>query len=499
MADVCILGGGVNGLAAAATLAKAGRRVTLLEARGALGGLAAGEELAPGLSTFGDRLDAAPPVGLLDELELERHGLRWRDDVPPLLVADGEADGLLVHAEPGPMWEQLPAAEAQRYADWRSALARWTSPVRALLTERPPDLKTRAPGELFALAKHALSLRRLGDRDMHELMRVAPMAVHDWAHEIFTDARLRAAIAPRALAGTTAGPRSPGTCASLLLDEALRGREPFGGGPALVAALTACARERGAELRTDARAEEILLDADGVRGVRVAGGETVEARTVLSTADFATTMLALVDPAQLPDRMETAARVWKRRATTAVVHIALEAAPELPAAGGRPVERVSSATDLRAMERAADGPKHGRLAENSWSELRIHRPAEGSGAVVTMHVHGVPYALPEGGRETVEERALAQLERLSPGSRGRVAATRTKTPADLEREHGLAGGHLFHGEHILDQLWLQRPALSCSRYATPISGLYLGGGSVHPGGALPGGAGILAARALVSG
>lgn len=490
--DVLVLGGGLDGLAAAATLARGGARVQLLEARPVLGGLAAAEELAPGLSTAGERLAWAPPHGLLDGLDLD---VQYAAEDPPLLVADGTARGLFVHASPARMQAELGPEAAQAYAAWRAQLDRWTPPLRAALLARPPDLASQAFADLFGLARSALALRRLGKRDLTELLRVAPTSVQDWLEDTLSDERLRAGLAVSALAGTTAGPRSPGTAATLLLDQVCRGREPAGGPPALAAALASAARARGAELTTGARAARILVEDGAARGALLADGTEVRADQVLSALDVATTLSDLIEPAHLPERLFAAARAWKRRGRVAVVHLALEGPPLLPAAGGEAVARVSTVTSLAAAERAADAAKHGRLPELTWAELRLlPQPA---GTVVTLHVHAVPETADgEAARLAVERDARAILLRLAPDAR--IARARVKLPRDLEREHGLPGGHLCQGELSLDQLFIQRPAPLLARYSTPIAGLWLGGGSSHPGGGLPGGAGILAARALLA-
>lgn len=523
-ADVLVVGAGVDGLACAAALARSGRRVALCEARARPGGLAAGEELEHGARTAGDRLAWAPPLGLLDGLELERHGLVWRAEPPPVLVVDAAGGGLLVHADPARMSAALGGVAAARYAALRAKLERWAQAVRPLLLDVPPDLgllsgalSGRAgedggvagllarAGESLGLARKGLALRRLGARDLTELLRAAPMAARDFLEDELYDPRLATALALPALAGTTLGPRAPGTTATLLLDAFCGGPEPLGGPPALVDALVACARRHGVAMHTSTRVAEILVRDGRACGARVATGAgevAIQAELVVSTLDVATTALELVAPASVPDALERAARAFKRRGRAAVVHLALAQPPRFPAAGGAPVERAVSTADPDVMERAADAAKHGRLAEAPWAELRVLTPptpraGDGAGAVVTLHLHAVPAdAGDDATRAAVEAAARAILARLVPDAR--VLTARVKLPADLAREHGHGGGHLAGGELILDQLWIQRPALCASRYRTPLAGLWLGGSGSHPGGGMPGGAGALAARAILA-
>jgi len=255
-------------------------------------------------------------------------------------------------------------------------------------------------------------------------------------------------------------------------------------------------------LHTSTTVERITCADGRVTGALAAndgGTERFEAPLVVSARDFASTVLDLLDPADTPASLERAARVFKRRGRVAVVHLALDRAPDCPGAHGVQVERALGTSSLAAMERASDDAKHGRLAAEPWSEMRVVPSLDGDGCAVTLHVHACPEdADDDATRAAVERAARAALARLAPET-GALKATRAcvvKLPVDVEREHGLAGGHLAGGELILDQLWVQRPALCAARYATPLAGLWLAGPSSHPGGGLPGAAGVLAARAV---
>ncbi len=494
MADAIVVGGGLEGLTAAAFLAKAGRRVCVLEASETLGGVHAGSEIAPGFrapgvahDVAGARREVLAPLGL---------DVAWRDPAP-LLVADGD-EGLWIHRDVARTQAGLSSADADAYGRWRATIERWAPIVRRVLDERPPEIATPSIAELWDLARTGLALRKLGERDMLELMRVAPMAARDWMEERFESPRLAAGLVAPALLATTVGPRAAGTCAAMLLRESAAGREPEGGPAALVDALVARCKSAGVELRTGAAVERIRLEEGRATGVLLAGGETVDASLVVSALDFATTMLDRIDSVALPLELEQAAKAWKRRGAIAAVRLALSEPPAFAAAGGEPVERACTARDLVQLERAADALKYGDLPEDPWLDARVF-PAE-KGAVVSLLVHGVPRALRGGwddaARERVGDRAVDAFERAAPGTGANLVARDVLTPVDVEARFGLAGGHLFGGELGLDQLWFQRPCLPCGRYATPIEGLWLAGPSSHPGGPYPGGAGALAAAAI---
>ena len=480
--DAVVLGADIEGLVAAAALARAGRAVLLLEQGDVIGGVAAGEEFHPGYRSAG----VVHEVGCLRRkhlgfLELEGHGLAW---------SDGDA------------WTRLPAAQgadAEALARWREFIARVRPWVNELIDSPPPAAAQPAAADLLGLAKTSFSLRRLGERDMFELLRIASLPLADWMGECFEDEALRVALAAPALLGTVLGPRAPGTAALLCLRACLAGPEPLGGPAALADALAAACRRLGVGMRTGQRVARLRVEAGSVRGVELEG-ESIAATRVLSAWSPGRTLLELVEPRHLPTSLEQVARNWRSRGSVAAIRWALSKPPELP-------ERTCTARSLNELEQSADHLKFGTMCEQPWLDVFVPSATQASlapkgHAVVSALVHGMPHRLEQGWNEDARSRlataALHELERICPGARETVVATDLLTPIDLERRFGQDGGHLFQGELALDQLWIQRPAPRLSRYATPIEGLYLCGSSSHPGGPFYGGAGALAARALLS-
>ena len=298
----------------------------------------------------------------------------------------------------------------------------------------------------------------------------------------------------------------------MLLAECARGPEPVGGTAALVDALVAACRDAGVELRLGTEAKHIRLSPTGVEGVELADGETIAAGVVASAEDPGHTLLELVPGARLPPPVERAVATWRTRGSSAMLLVALSAPPRFPGcARGAPAgipERIIAARGLRELERTADHLKYGRLPEEPWLDVRVWSVrdpdcAPAGAATLSVLMHGVPYALDGGWSEDARTRlvaaGLARLEHLAPGVRDALVACELLTPVDLEERYATAGGHLHRGELALDQLWLQRPSLALSRYATPIPGLYLCGSASHPGGPFLGGAGALAARSVLAG
>ena len=493
---VVVLGGGVNGLVAATLLAKAGRAVTLVEQRSHVGGLSASEEFHPGYRAPGLHHDAS----MVRPWVLAKLGLTpTRRPRPEIVLPSREGPELRVQPD-GDLSGAVTDADRAAWSRFR-AFSAAIRPALLRLLDRPPP---SAHDGLWSLAKTGLTVRRLGADTMVELLRIMPMAIADWLRDTFATERLRAGLCLPAVEAAFTGPWSAHTAAILFLREALSCGEVQGGAAGLVGLLEPAARAAGVTVRTSSTVERLLVGNDGVTGVRLVGGEVLDTRQVLSTLDPKRTFLDLVGPPWLPLAVDHEARVYRMRGTTAVVRLALS--KPLTTAAGTIVEALRTGETLDAVERAFDAAKYRRIAEVPVLDVRVPSIADPSlcpsgHAVATLLVHAVPYTLDGGwsdaARERVRDVTLAALARVCPAVAEDLVAVECLTPVDLEARYGLSGGHLHHGEHAPDQLLSLRPGITVGRYATPIAGLTLGGGSTHPGGWLTGAPGALAALSLV--
>jgi len=507
-----VIGGGHNGLTAAAYLARAGLRVAVLERRPVLGGIAAGEEFLPGYGTAGLVHDASRVWGrVVKDLDLGGHGLSLTPARPPVLALDDQGRGLRLDPDPAGTAKEIEAlasaGEAARYGQYRAFLSRLQGFIVRLLGSLPPDLGSLGRGRQgWDLLRTGLALRRLGKKDMMELARIAPMCLADWLNEWFETDLLKAALAWPALAGDFTGPWSPGTNVNLVLYECASGSTVKGGPRALVRALEKAARAGGAEIRTGAEVERIIFSKGEVKGVALAGGgEVIESPLVLSSCDPRRTFLELLDRAAVDERLALRFENFRGRGTTAKVNLALDAPLKFACRPGRMVEFARTGSSLTQLEKAFDAAKHRRLPERPL--LDIHLPhvsdpslAPAGHAVASILVHFIPFDL-DGGwtdqrRRELGDLVVSTLEEYAPGLSESIVGREVLSPADLGERYGLVRGHLNHGEHALDQLFL-RPTPECARFATPIRGLYLCGSGGHPGGGITCGPGSLAASVAV--
>lgn len=517
---IVVIGAGINGLTAAAYLARAGWKPLVLERREVIGGLAVTEEFHPGYRASTVSSPTGPiPAKLARDLGLD--GLDpARSDVRVFAPsADGRA--LFLYEDSARTVEELfrhSDKDAARFGEFAESLGRIGRFLQPLLLSTPPSPDSQTLPDVLGLLGAARGFRALPRRDAWRLLRWGPMAVADFASEWFENELLRAVIAARGIRGMAAGPWSAGTTANLLLGVAV---EPHPAGPAaalrggmgvLPAAIAAAAARAGAVIRTGAAVARVTVKDGGASGVVLESGEEIPARVVVSSADPKRTFLGLVEPMELDPEFTAKIGSYRSNGTAAKVHLALSGLPAFPSLAKSPAAtaalsaRIHVGESLDDLERAFDAVKYGQFSERPWCEATIPSVADPSlappgGHVMSVHVQYAPHRLRDAGwaerREALGDSVVRTLESVCPGLSALVVGRKVVTPADIEQTFGVTGGHLCHGEHALDQLWAARPLLGWARYRTPIPGLYLCGASTHPGGMAAGASGANAAREIL--
>ena len=523
--DAIVVGGGHNGLTAAAYLARGGMRVLVLEANEQVGGAAVTTELAPGVRvpTLAHTVGRLRP-SVAKELGLARHGLALV--APEVRVFAPQPDGRAVT-----LWaDNARTVDALRAwsDDDATAWVEFDRSVRAfgrflgdLGDEAPPEIKSPGLADALAGLKLGRAYRGLGKADARTILRVLAMAVADFVAESFASEPIRATVAWRGVRHTAMAPWSAGTTQVLLADSAGNdgggaGETVFakGGPSALSEALASAARAAGAEIRTGSRAAAVTTEDGVVTGIRLASGEEIAAPAVVSGLDPKQLLVDLVDPVTLGPAMRWRAANIRTPGRTAKVNLALDALPEFPAAAGDPRllrGRIQvGTTSIDDVEHVFDASKYGRLADSLVLEATIPSlvdPSLVAGVPDGTHVMSViaQWVPPRPAgtnaaswRDQVGDLVVKTLETVAPGISGHVTARQVLTPEDLEAGFGLTGGHPLHAEPALDSFFLWRPLLGWSRYRMPVEGLYLAGSGAHPGGGVTGAPGRNAAREILA-
>jgi phytoene dehydrogenase-like protein len=518
--DAVIVGAGHNGLVAGAYLARAGRRVLILERREQVGGILAESELEPGVKvpslvhTVG-RLRAS----VIRDLGLESHGLRLLRPAVRVFAPQPDGAPLTLWSDPARTAQELRASsptDAAAYPAFEHRVRVIASFLDHLAAAPPPEIQSPSIGDAMAGLRLGRAFRRLGPKAGREALRVLPMPVADLVGEAFETDAVRGAIASRAVQFTAMGPWTAGTAAVLLADSAgsdggAAGQTVFArGGPASLAqALASAARSLGAEIRTGAEVTAVRTDRGRAIGATLSTGEEVAATSVVSAADPKRTLLGLIDPEELGPTLTWRVSNLRMPGCTAKVNLSLSGLPRF--AGIDDVERLSGriviAPGIDYLERGADAAKYRRMSNEPYLEATIPSLLDPSLAPEGRHVMSVivqwaPYRLRDGTweseREGLGDLVVKTLETYAPGLSNFITARQVLTPVDLERDFGLTGGHVFHGEPGLDQFFAWRPLLGYARYRMPIPGLYLCGSGAHPGGGITGAPGALAAREILA-
>ncbi len=509
--DVVVIGGGHNGLVAAGLLAKHGARVTVLERRATVGGAAVSEHpWGPDytVTSLSYVVSLMPPT-IVRELALDRHGYRIHPQGPYFAPrADGPALRLPEDAAARrASISQFSARDADAYDDWRRWLGGLADALGPLLTETPPRLGSHHPRDLLAQGRLGWMARRWDERAVADLTRLFTTSIADLLEDRFESDALRGVLAVSGVIGTWAGPRSAGTAYVMahhqigdVGDGALGAWGfPEGGMGAVTRALRAAAESFGAQVRTDAPVERILVRNGRATGVVTESGEEVEADVVIAATHPQITFLRQLDPADLPDEFVADLRRWKSRSGTVKINLALDRLPEFAAAPGFDPDvhggTIVLAPSLDHVERAFQDAVAGRGAAAPFADICIPSVFDRTLAPVGHHVMSMftQWVPSEWSREphrgeldAYADRAVAEVEAVAPGFADSILHRQVIGPYDMEHTYGLVGGNIFHGELSPSQLFHLRPAPGYADYRTPIAGLYQASSATHGGGGVTG-------------
>ncbi len=503
--DAIVVGAGHNGLVCATLLARAGKSVLVLEANEQVGGAAITREFAAGYSV-------SACAHLLYQLQPDvRKDLKLRlglaaENLATIALSDAGEHVRIA----GKVVEGVSPADADQYRRFRARTLRFAELLRKVLSKPIPRLGTRDWRDLAALARLGFDMRRLGRNEMREFLRLVGMNIHDEVTERFDNPLLRGAICLDAVLGTHLGPRSPNTYLTYLYRLAGdRGRiaVPKGGMSAVTNKLAKAARESGVEIRTATPVARIVVDNGRVGGVETAAGETFESYTVISNADPKRTINELVGARHFETTFANRVDRLRAQGNAAKLHLALDGLPMFEGLGDKDLgQRIVIAGDEHYVEHAFNPAKYGECSVEPVIEITLPSIHDETLAPAGKHVMSAvvqfaPYALKSGWDESARaaflDAILSTIGRYAPDIRNHIIDTELLTPADIEAEFGITGGHWHHAELTLDQFLFVRPVSGASQYAMPLDGLFLCGAGTHPGGGVSGVPGRNAARCIL--
>jgi phytoene dehydrogenase-like protein len=519
--DVVVIGAGHNGLVTAAYLARAGRRVLVLERRELVGGACVTEEVWPGFKvSTAAYVNSLLRPEIIRDLDLKRHGFEMLPRSPSSFTPFHDGRYLIL----GPDAEQnrrevskFSANDAARLPLYEKALERVADFIEPTLMQTPPDPWSGRLSDLWQLAKLGWRFRKLG-RDGPLALDILTGAARPILDRWFESEQLKVTLATDAIIGAMASPSMPGTAYVLfhhVMGECngVRGVWGYvrGGMGGITQALAAAARQHGAEIRCNAPVSKITVDGGQVRGVVLGDGNEITAGAVASNADAHVTFLRLIDPDELPDEFLAAVRHIDYTSPSLKINVALSEVPDFTALPGNtpgPHHRgtIHIGPTMDYVERAYDDAKYGRPSQAPILECTLPSAVDPTVAppgqhLMSMFVQYAPTQLRDANWDDVKEkfadRCFDVLAEYAPNIRRAVIARQVLSPLDIERRFGLTGGNIFQGAMTLGQLFFLRPVPGYANYRTPIRGLYMCGAATHPGGGVMGACGYNAAREIL--
>jgi phytoene dehydrogenase-like protein len=517
--DAIVIGAGHNGLVHAAYLARAGKRVLVLERRERVGGAAVTEEIFPGFkfSVFSYVVSLLRPE-IIRDLDLPRHGLHLLP-LESTLTPLANGDYLAAWADHDQNRRELArhsSKDAEALDQFGRLMHHMAMAVKPILGLIPPDPTSLRPRDLMGMLRLGRHVRSLGAERFHALYKLMTMSSADLLDEWFETEPLKATKAASGIIGTFLGPRSPGTAYVLLhhymgeIDGAFRAWGfAKGGTGALSEAIGSAARAAGAEIRTAAAVARVLVRRGRATGVALENGDEVHARAVVSGIDPRRTFLDLVGESELPADFTAAIRRFKFRGSSGKVNLALSELPSftcLPGPGPHLRGAISISPSIEYLERAYDDAKYGEFSRRPYLDIVIPSMIDPAMAPPGQHVMSIfvqyaPFWLNGGWtdarRDAFGDTVIDTVTEYAPNLRRAILHRQVITPADIERVTGLTEGNIFQGELAPHQLFFLRPAAAWAQYRTPVRGLYLCGAGTHPGGGIMGASGRLAALAVL--
>ena len=526
--DIAIIGAGHNGLTAAAYLARAGKRVVVLERRHIVGGCAVTEEVDPELAP-GCRVSTASYIAsmlrpeIIRDLRLADYGLRMVACNPGVQAAFEDRDVVSWWSDEARMRQELQRiapTDVERFFEVEAELKRLAAYLQPFFLEPPPDVFAKGTQKLKEGWRLFRRFKGLSGNDVSGLVRFLTGSLGEYLDRNFESDKLKRLILSNSLYGKHGGPYQPGTAMGLLFhllsggdaeQQAWQGHV-IGGMGAITEAMRAACTDLGVEIRTETTVKSVNVSNGCAVGVSLESGESIDAKTVVSNADPKRTFLGLVAASELDDDFRRDIGNIRMEGPAGKVNFVLS---EEPRVNGMPESHSKSERSLFTLiptleeaEANYNAANRGELPERLWVDCVLASNVDETLApdnrhMLTCFVQYLPYQLRNGNwdteREVLGDKVTDLIGQFAPNVPGAVIARRIFAPPDLEARFGITEGNIFHGDISLEQMFFMRPLPKWAHYKTPIKGLYLCGAGTHPGGGVTGAPGYNAAHVILLG
>jgi len=480
--DVIIIGAGHNGLVAASYLSKKGKKVLVIEKNENLGGLA---EYANSLNCISPIIKKELNINVTN-VDQTNHIISLEDNQNHTVLEDnnGKLSFLNTNADED---------DKQKFLSIINNYKLFSKTLGSFMFQKPPRVKSGKKSDLLQLFSMGWKIRKLGKKNMRELLRIIGLNIADDLEDNLKNNNLMGLLSHEAVLGTNLGPRSPGSILTLLYKHAIN-NNIFNLKKIEVAEyinqLEDYCNKNTVEIIKSSEVKKILTQNNSVTGVQLTNDEVFESKYVMSNTDPKTTYLNLLGAEILDTDFIRRTKNFRNKGNVAKLELVLENEININNIDKNMFGKFIYAPSIKYIEHAFNANKYNKYSENPCLEFYVNQNT------ITANVYYVPYLLNSNhGENEIIKRCVSVLSQFIPEMK--ISKEKLITPNQMAEKYNIAGGHWHHGDLEIDQLLMMRPFYGSAQYSTPINGLYLCSAGTHPGGGLTGINGINAAKKVI--